>query len=208
MVCVADALKNLVGEDNARRGTIKVFEVLQNKTLNKHLIYVSVCGVLSSELPWMFWCCCFLLSVRSGTDAIWNWSSFMVEAQAVEPRDCWFQSQLKQQASPQPLSPTPSLPQPVQFPGWKMHGRAYEQYIFCSYNIYFQCYMFWWKSFHMIMWKIKPETVQGFKFYTFIGRFQVTSWQWRVKLRLNQCIFTLQFLRFLSADCTCDYRFW
>ncbi|KAL8624041.1 hypothetical protein ACOMHN_041631 [Nucella lapillus] len=36
---IPDALKNLVGEDNARRGTIKVFEVLQNKTLNKHLIY-------------------------------------------------------------------------------------------------------------------------------------------------------------------------
>ena len=53
VVCVPDALKNLVGEDNARRGTIKVFEVLQNKTLNKHLIYVSVCGVLSSELPGM-----------------------------------------------------------------------------------------------------------------------------------------------------------
>ena len=25
---------------------------------------------------------------------------------------------------------TPSLPQPVKFPGWKMHGRAYKQYIF------------------------------------------------------------------------------
>ncbi|KAK7097610.1 sorting nexin-25-like [Littorina saxatilis] len=36
---IPDALKTLVGEDNARRGTIKVFEVLQNKTLNKHLIY-------------------------------------------------------------------------------------------------------------------------------------------------------------------------
>lgn len=36
---IPEALKNLVGEDNARRGTIKVFEVLQNKTLNKHLLY-------------------------------------------------------------------------------------------------------------------------------------------------------------------------
>ena len=29
---------------------------------------------------------------------------------------------------------TPSLPQPVIFPGWKMHGRASKQYIFQSYN--------------------------------------------------------------------------
>lgn len=36
---IPDTLKNLVGEDNARRGTIKVFEVLQNRTLNKHLLY-------------------------------------------------------------------------------------------------------------------------------------------------------------------------
>ena len=52
---VPDALKNLVGEDNARRGTIKVFEVLQNKTLNKHLIYVSVwVHVLPIKFPWLF----------------------------------------------------------------------------------------------------------------------------------------------------------
>lgn len=36
---IPDTLKNLVGEDNARHGTIKVFEVLQNRTLNKHLFY-------------------------------------------------------------------------------------------------------------------------------------------------------------------------
>ena len=29
---------------------------------------------------------------------------------------------------------TPSLPQPVKFPGWKMHGRACKQYIFRFYN--------------------------------------------------------------------------
>ena len=32
---------------------------------------------------------------------------------------------------------TPSLPQPVQFLGWKMHGHACKPYIFRSYNIYF-----------------------------------------------------------------------
>lgn len=34
-----DNLKTLVGEDNARRGVIKVFEVLQHKNFNKHLVY-------------------------------------------------------------------------------------------------------------------------------------------------------------------------
>ena len=29
---------------------------------------------------------------------------------------------------------TPSLPQPVKFPGWKMHGCACEQYMFRSYD--------------------------------------------------------------------------
>ena len=29
---------------------------------------------------------------------------------------------------------TPSLPQLVNFPGWKMHGRACKQYIFWSYD--------------------------------------------------------------------------
>ena len=32
---------------------------------------------------------------------------------------------------------TPSLPQPLKFPGWMMHGRACKRYIFRSYNIYF-----------------------------------------------------------------------
>ena len=36
-----DILKTLMGDDNARRGVIKSFEVLQNKNLNKHLVYVS-----------------------------------------------------------------------------------------------------------------------------------------------------------------------
>ena len=40
--CVADALKNLFGEQNARHGTIKLFEVMQDVHLNKHLFYVSL----------------------------------------------------------------------------------------------------------------------------------------------------------------------
>ena len=44
---------------------------------------------------------------------------------------------------------TPSLPQPVKFPRWKMHGGACKQYIPVLWHIYLQCYAFWWKSFHM-----------------------------------------------------------
>ena len=61
---------------------------------------------------------------------------------------------------------------------WKMHGRACKQYIFRSYNIYFQCYL-------CVLIKIlshtsattttttKKETkgLKAFKFRTFIGRF-------------------------------------
>ena len=39
---ISDAVKTLVGDENARRGTIKMFEVLQDVRLNKHLFYVSV----------------------------------------------------------------------------------------------------------------------------------------------------------------------
>lgn len=37
----SDAVKTLVGEENKRRGTIKMFEVLQDVRLNKQLFYVS-----------------------------------------------------------------------------------------------------------------------------------------------------------------------
>ncbi|XP_050417807.2 sorting nexin-25 isoform X2 [Patella vulgata] len=36
---VPDALKNLVGEDNAKHGTIKMFEVMQDVRLNKQIFY-------------------------------------------------------------------------------------------------------------------------------------------------------------------------
>ena len=74
---------------------------------------------------------------------------------------------------------TPSLPEPVKCSGWKMYKSACKQYIFRSYNFYFQCFEFRWKSFHMAVRKIKPETVKGLKIYAFTGQFQMTSWQWR-----------------------------
>ena len=55
------------------------------------------------------------------------------------------------------LTLTPLLPQPVKFPGWKMHVRACKQYIFRSYSIYFQCYTFWCKSFHTPFRKRKQK---------------------------------------------------
>ena len=73
----------------------------------------------------------------------------------------------------------PSLPQPVKFPGWMMQGRACKQCIFQSYNIYFLCYAFWWKSFHMPMPKRRQKRLKGFKFHTFMGRFEMISWLWR-----------------------------
>ena len=52
---------------------------------------------------------------------------------------------------------TPSLPQPVKCLGWRMHGRTCKQAIFWSCNIYFRCYAFWWKSFHLPVWKIRQK---------------------------------------------------
>ena len=73
---------------------------------------------------------------------------------------------------------TPSPPQPVKCPCRKIHGRACKEYIFRSYNSYFQCFAFSWLSFHMPVQK-KKKRLKGLKFRTIIGRFQVTSWQWR-----------------------------
>ena len=74
---------------------------------------------------------------------------------------------------------TLSLPQPVKFPGCMMHGRACKQYTFRSYNIYFQCCTFWWRSFHMPVSRRRQKRLTGFKLCISIGCFQVTSWQWR-----------------------------
>ena len=53
---------------------------------------------------------------------------------------------------------TPSLPQPVQFPGQKMHGRACKQYTFWSYNTSaFSAMRFDENLFHLPVRKRKPE---------------------------------------------------
>ena len=77
---------------------------------------------------------------------------------------------------------TPSLPQPVKFPGWMMHGRACKQYIFRSYNInIFSATRFDGDPFRCQCEKEdkkEEEKLKGFKFLTFMGRVQMTSWQW------------------------------
>ena len=59
----ADVLKNLVGADNARRGVIKLFEVLQDEKLNRHLLYVSVCHVIIVRVVVSSADCCWFQSV-------------------------------------------------------------------------------------------------------------------------------------------------
>ena len=73
---------------------------------------------------------------------------------------------------------TPLLPQPVKYPGWKMHGRACNLYIFLSYNIYFSMLSVLMKILSRASAKKKTKGIKGFTFRTFMGRFQMTSWQW------------------------------
>lgn len=46
-----DAVKTLVGEDNARQGAIKLFEVLQDNRLNKQLFYGTIEMILQELFP-------------------------------------------------------------------------------------------------------------------------------------------------------------
>ena len=43
-----------------------------------------------------------------------------------------------------------------------IHGRAWKQYIFWSYDICFQCYEDWWKYFHTPVRKKKAKMLWGF----------------------------------------------
>ena len=79
-----------------------------------------------------------------------------------------------------PTTLTPSLPQPVKFPGWKMQVRASKQSIFCSFNTStFNAMCDVMKVLSHVSAKKETKRLKGFKFRTFTGRFQMTSWQWR-----------------------------
>ena len=68
---------------------------------------------------------------------------------------------------------TPSLPQPVKFQGWMTFGRACRQYTFRSYNICFQLYAFWWRAFHMPVWKRRQK---GSRVWNFAFLLVVFKW--------------------------------
>ena len=59
---------------------------------------------------------------------------------------------------------TLSLPQPVTFPGWKMHRRTCKQYIFCPITHLLSMLCVLMKSFHNLMRKRKQKglTVSNF----------------------------------------------
>ena len=73
----------------------------------------------------------------------------------------------------------PSRPQHVQFQGWKNHANTCKQYIFPSYNILLSMLCILMKICLHASAKKKAKRLKGFKFGTFIGCFQVTSWQRR-----------------------------
>ena len=68
---------------------------------------------------------------------------------------------------------TPSLPQAVKFPGWKIHRCACKQCIFRSCNISFQCCAFWWKPFHLPVQNRKPK---GWRVSNFAILWVVFKW--------------------------------
>ena len=65
---------------------------------------------------------------------------------------------------------TLSLPQPVKFPIWKMHGRACKQCIFRSHNNLLLTLYVLMKIFSHACARNKTKRLEGFKFGTFIGR--------------------------------------
>ena len=74
---------------------------------------------------------------------------------------------------------TPSLTQPVKFPVWMMHGHNCKQSIIRSYNTSTFNHKHFDENPFTCQCEKKTKSLKGFKFRTFIGRFQVTSRQWR-----------------------------
>ena len=76
---------------------------------------------------------------------------------------------------------TPSLPQPVKFPGWNMDGRACKQDISgpITYRLSMLCLLMEILSHASAEKQNKTKRLKGFKFCTFNARFQVTPPQWK-----------------------------
>ena len=66
------------------------------------------------------------------------------------------------------------------FSGRKMKEPTCKQYVFWSYNIYFQCLVILIKVLSHAGAKKETKRLKGFRFCRFqVGRFQVIPWQWR-----------------------------
>ena len=70
---------------------------------------------------------------------------------------------------------TPSLPQHVRFPGWKIHEGSCKQRIFSPVNTCLQCYAFWWKSFYIIM-PVRKRRQKSWRVSNFALLFVVLKW--------------------------------
>ena len=85
------------------------------------------------KLPWWIIRCMFSLlcgSISGRCDPIWS----QEQEQKIKKEGCASAANRQRPGRGQPtaLTLTPSLPQPVKFPGWKMDGRPYKRYIFRS----------------------------------------------------------------------------
>ena len=68
---------------------------------------------------------------------------------------------------------TLSLPQPVKYPGWKMHGRASNSIFSDPITSIFQCYEFWWKYFHV---PVRKRRQKGLRVSNFAHLCVVFKW--------------------------------
>ena len=66
---------------------------------------------------------------------------------------------------------TPSLPEPVKRPGWKMHRRTSKQYIFWSYSNLFSSLCILMEILSHASAKMKAKRLTGFKFRRFYESF-------------------------------------
>ena len=80
-------------------------------------------------------------------------------------------------------------------------------YFAVLYQMCFQYGILWWKSFHVLVQKRKG---MSFKFWAFVGPFQVTSWQWKaptavccdfVLSSFSVCLFGWLVLFFVDIFC-------
>ena len=114
------------------------------------LSYVSAfrCAVLASNVLFNF-SCAWVLFQNSSSFKFLSFNRWLVR----------FRSGRILHAADVPCAVTPSLPQPVKFPGCKLHERACKQYVYFQvlWHIHFQCYAFWSKSFHMPVQKRRQK---------------------------------------------------